>query len=51
VRVANISAFGSLAAVGFKLLDTERKKDGFFSVEMLTATERTSGAATLWVLA
>jgi hypothetical protein len=51
VRVADITAFGSLAAVGEKLLDAERKKDGYLSVEMVSTSTRTSGAATLWVLA
>ncbi|KAG1671149.1 hypothetical protein FOA52_005403 [Chlamydomonas sp. UWO 241] len=49
VRVADITAFGSLAAVGEKLLDAERKKDGYLSVEMVSTSTRTSGAATLYV--
>lgn len=48
VRVYDITAFGSVDSVGEKLLDAERKKDGFISVEMLKSGKRMERNATLY---
>ena len=49
VRVASLDAFGSLEAVGARLLETEAKKESTLDVRMVSeAARRGAGGAALY---